>query len=224
MIRATSFCLCLGLCAVFNAAQATTQPSTEIVMYQQELGEGRKLVVTKEPVVLASALKDLLPPSIVDRANSAPTGFFSINVELRFASGQSLRLWSDHRAIHRERPTEYGEYQVLDVVVMPNRILLAMATVGSQIYLHEISVYGRTQSYGLPGLDWNLLAAAIPAPPGRLSAKWSYDERQKLVQIEVVDFLQETKQHTFFEQKGDAWEFVRVKQWQETVPATQPGK
>jgi len=35
--------------------------------------------------------------------------------------------------------------------------------------------------------------------------------------VKVTDFLQDTKQHTVFEQKDDQWEFVRVRQWQEKI-------
>lgn len=225
MFSEISFCLCLGFCGVFAAAQTTTRPSTEKVLYQQQFGEGQQLVVSKSPIVLASSIKNLLPASIIDRPVNPPTAFFSIDVEVRLTSGASLRLWSEHLPIHGrppEYPSEYDDYQVLDVGILPNRILLAMSTWGSQIYVYDITVYGQKAAVGLNPIEWSHLAAALPVTPGRLGAKFSYDEKQNKVEIEVTDFLQETKLHTKFRQKGTEWAFERVKQWEETVPATQP--
>jgi hypothetical protein len=218
--------LCLGLCRAFALAESstkpTTQPSTEKVLYRKQLGEERELVVVRGPVTPSSAVKDLILPSIVNRERHAPIGFFTIDLEIRSALNPPLRLWSQRGIAHAERPAESEDYQVLDLAVLPNRVLLVITT-GTTISLHDIAIYGGTRTEMLPNIGWSQLAAKIPAEPGRLSAKVSYDEVEKKVEVEVMDYLQDNKLHSVWRQKGsDEWTFEVVKRWEEKVPTTRP--
>jgi hypothetical protein len=192
------------------------QPEGEKVIFRKPLSDGRELVMVLEPIVPASALKDLIPPRVLVRM----LGYTSLNLMLHSPSNPPLRLWSVRYAIYRQ--SECDEIQVLDLLVKPDMIVVALAGPGSSIGLVKIG-FGTGEGFvDLPAADWSLLAAAIPATPGRLSAKIAFDENAKRVTVEVTDFLQDTKQHTSFTQANREWRFVRVKQWEEKVPATQP--
>lgn len=195
------------------------QPDAEKVLYRKPLSDGRELVVVQEPVVPASALKDLIASPAFDKM----LGYTCLDVMLRSPSNPPLRLWCRRYPLYPGRERE--EFQVLDLGVKRDLIVLAMAGPGSDIFLARIGFAGWSAPdaiAGLPGADWSLLGAAIPTKPGRLSAKIAFDESETQVSVEVTDFLQDTKQHTSFSQTKGEWKFVRVKQWQEKVPATQP--
>jgi hypothetical protein len=62
----------------------------------------------------------------------------------------------------------------------------------------------------------------VTPPAARVSAALSGESQKNQIAVEVVELLQNLKRHTVFLQKGDEWEFVRIKQWQEAAPMTQP--
>ncbi len=197
------------------------QASDERVLYKMALSEDQEMLVVQGPLVPASALKSLLSPQLLIRPLNSPTSCFSLSVELRGPRNQTLRLWS--RLCWTYRDGEHGEYHVLDLLSLPgrNQLVMTMSGPGSAIVISEIDLYrNATRSTTIPGAQWSLLAAAVPVTPGRLSAKLTHDEKDLRIRVEVTDDLEQTKQHTLFEQRGDEWVFVRAKQWQEKASAT----
>ena len=53
-----------------------------------------------------------------------------MNAELHFANLPSLRLWSQRCFIYNDSPSDY---EVLDALLLPNRIILAMGGPGREI-------------------------------------------------------------------------------------------
>lgn len=210
------FFFCILLSAVLSPNQMHAQPLGEKVLFRKALSDGRELVVIQEPMLPTPAMKDLMSADKLRQLS----GFFSLAVEVR-STETPLRLWSQLKGM--ERDSQYNEFQVLDLLVLPNRLIMTLSGSGSSISVIEIfRLSGPSRFTSLQGHDWSLIAVAGPFRPGRLGAKLSYNEEQKRIDVEVTDFLDQTKQHTLFEQKGDEWEFVRVKRWEEKIPATQP--
>jgi hypothetical protein len=218
LYRLPSIAAAAIIVATFTAHSLGAQPAAEKVLHRKPLSDGRELVVVLEPMVPASALKGLFTSPATDKL----LGLTTLNLVLHSPSNPPLRLWCRKCPLYFEREDE--QFQVLDLVVKPDLIVMAMVGPGSQIFVVKVGLFQRGPDAieTLRGADWSLLAAAIPTRPGRLSAKISFDETGKQVGVEVTDFLQDTKQRTVFAQKAGEWQFVRVKQWQEKVPATQP--
>jgi hypothetical protein len=206
------------LCAVSSlslilSSQVWADGSSERVLHRKTIPGDRELVVTQGPLVAATALAGIYAPPHGHQFS----GMFSLAVELHSPPAPPLCLWSQLRVCERE--AEYDEYEVLDLLVLPERLVLATGEAGSSIRLTEIRIASSTRGASLTGLPpWSLLGASIPNRPGRLGATLRFNDKQSRIEVEVTDHLQHTKQHTSFEQKPDAWEFVSVKQWQEDVP------
>jgi hypothetical protein len=212
------------ICLVMAAA-LSSGPSEERAggrqIFRRALQGDTQLVVIQEPMVSADAIKEFLPPGLINRPVHPPIGYFTMSIELRSGSSPPLAIWSQVGGVYYAG--QLDEYQVLDVLKLPaGRIALAMVGPGSSIVILDVSVTEAARQTSLASVDWSLLAAATPNKPGRLSAKFTYNPTVKRISVEVTDFLQDTKQHTLFEQKDEQWDFVRVKQWQEKVPATNP--
>lgn len=205
--------LLVALSAMVMLNSAVAEPASEKVLYREPLSGDRELVVIQGPMVPTSELAGLLSADVADRT----LGYFNIDVELRPKSMPPLRLLSHRYSVNYD--SEYEEYSVLDLLILPNRLVMVMGRSLSSIAILEVVLDGSpSRVSGLQGADWSLLAAAIPTPPGRLSAKLTYNENKERIEVQVTDFLQDTKQHTQFVQKGNEWEFEPVKQWQEKVP------
>lgn len=204
---------CVCFCAMLASAQPSTQPVSAVVLHHQRLAGGRELVVIREPLVAAAALGDLLPSGIVDRPLNAPTGFFSISVLLQVPNAPSLRLWSSTHPVHPRPagfPPENEDYQILDAMVLPNRVILVMSFWAGGIAVHDIAIYGDTRSTYLSTMA---LAARLPTEK-RLEAKLAYDEDHKSIEVWIIERSSDGKRvHTLFRQVRGSWEFDRVNQW-----------
>jgi hypothetical protein len=209
------FCVCVFAMVIPHQASAA-HPPREKVLYRKTLAEGRELVVVQESLVLVTRFKGLLSEHL--RGQTA--AFCSISVELRSGGQPPLRLWS--QLCRLERETEYNEFEVLDLLLLPDRVVVALAGQGSSIDIVEIAFGGPNRLNYLRGADWSSIPVSLPTRPGRLRTKLEYNEKEKRIEFQVTDSLEELKQHTLFYQKGNEWEFVPVKRWEEKVPATNP--
>lgn len=190
----------------------TTMPVTkEKVIYQKTLTGGGKLAVALDPKVEPALASDLLSAKRISRT----AYLFAIRLELRPPSGPSWLLWAGSGQARNR--SEYDEYAVLDMVVLPERIIWTLAAPGGSISVSDLDLVYGNRGASLPAVDWSLLAAAIPNTPGRLSAKLNCSDAKR-VEVEVTDHVQNMTRHSLFRQKPDKWEFERVKQWEETIP------
>lgn len=208
----------LGLVVLLAIEPALAQSTTEQVVYRKPLSATLSLLVVKGPIVKATALQDVLTPEVVRRT----AGYTTVDVLLQPSDQPPLRVWGQRFPLYE--PTDYDEFAILDSLLSNDQLILVISRPGSSISIVTISVglQSPDRSFTFPGVDWSLLAAAIPAEPGRLGAKLSFNEKTKRLQVEVTDTLQETRQHTLFEQNGEIWQFTRVKRWEEKIPASNP--
>jgi hypothetical protein len=199
---------------------ALTPPPAERIKYRKPLPGGRELVVVQQPVLQASVMNGLLSKAIHRRTS----GLYCVDLELRSPANPPLRVWSRQYVV--ERPWDDDAFHVLDMLVLSDRVVLVEATI--DIGIQEIWLTANEMGlspYNGPSragslLRWSMISAAIPAAPGRLSAKLAHNALLDRVEVQVTDFLENTKQHTSFVQKPGAWEFALVKQWRENVPPT----
>lgn len=185
------------------------------VLYRKPLSKDSELVVTEEPRIPVSDLTGLY---IASSKSSDVVSFTSLNIELRTASGATLRLWSQRGGF--DVVSVHADYEVLDILVQPNRIVAALAGPRSFIVIADVPLSGDSRHCGLSS-EWCQLGALVPTRPGRLHAKLSYDGTENRVEVEVTDSLGGRSQHTSYRQKRDEWDFAFFKQWEE-VPATRP--
>ena len=173
-------------------------------------------------MIPVTAFMDLLSPDTVKRPVNPMIGLSTLDAEIRFASGPALRLWSHKMPIYFDG--DYDQYAILDLVVLPDRVIFVQVSPGSLIGIWEVAFEGPPRGAGLGG--WSLLGAAVPAKPGRLGAKIAYDDQSKAIKVEVTDTIEGTCCHTSFAQKPGQWDFENVKRWEEQQvspkPATRP--
>lgn len=187
-------------------ANARPLPS-ENVLHRKALSDGKELVVIQQPAVPISTVMEFLPVELPDHV----VGLSCVSLELRSATASPIRLWSQmHPCL---KGSACNEYRVLDVLVLPNRILFATVDLGNPIWLHEVNLISPNRVTRVEGPDWNMLATAIPFTPERVTAKFNYDEKQNRVEILVTDSVNDKKWHSLFEQNRDEWRFTRIKQW-----------
>lgn len=202
-------------------------PSTDRILHQLKLSDGRELVVVRRAITPVSAMDDLFPPNFFRKGTNVATGIFEIELELRFPNSPALRLWSQRRVVYAEVPEDADDDRVLAMSVVSHRVVLVMANRGGVI-LYDIPFVpflqgGPPRVAGLSSVHCSLLAAAIPLKDGRFSANLKYDERDDALEIHVTDFMDTTKLHTVWRQKGKGeWAFDLQKRWEEKVPATAP--
>ena len=190
------------LLAVCATSPSRDDPSKVNVLRRVSLQGDREVVVQKGPVAGASALQDLLPKRLL---SPAVQGFFELSVVVRSKSSPSLTLWSHCYPVYLD--TDYDEFAVLDLLLLPNRVVIVFSTSLSSISVCDVGVCGLTRYAGLSGIDWSLLGAAIPAPPGRLAAKLDYDEATAKISVVVTDRVGDHEKITRFVQKDERWEF-----------------
>lgn len=213
-----SICLicCLTIMASNALADPTTQPARKEI-FSKAIQNGVKFVVAQEPMTPVAAIKDYLPSGLSDRPTHPPIGYFTLSAELHPDSSPPLRIWSDVITVYYDGAL--SEYEVLDIIKLPEgRIALVMAAPFGDIAVLDLSITGAAKRTSLRGIDWSLLAAAIPNKPGRLGAKLRSDGEGKPLQLEITDTLQDTRKITTFVQKPGIWEFARVSQRQEKLP------
>lgn len=184
----------------------------ETIMFQQQLPNSGILMVVQEPLIPRSTLIGLLSAD----TTRLVAGASCIKIIIRSPADEFHQLWSEMYIL--ERKEEYDEFQVLDILLLPDRLVMTLVMPSSMIAMIEVGFHDSDRFILLPPADWSLLGASIPAPSGRLGAKLNHNDEKKQVEVQVTDFLQDTKQYTIFAQKGGEWAFERVKQWQETVP------
>ena|SRR5581483_366942 len=218
-----SLCKRISLILILAAMGLDVRAQGEQTLYRKSMSDGREVVVMKSATMPVAALGDLLSPDPVNRrSHLAAVGFLSLSIEVHVPTKAPLVMWSLMFPLYSA--TADTEFGVLDLLVLPGRVVAAIASPDATIDVYDIPFGRVAQGAGLPAYEWSLLGAAIPAAPGRLGTKLNYNEGDKCIEAEVTDYLQNTKQHTLFRQKTDKWEFVQVKRWQETLPATRPVK
>jgi hypothetical protein len=194
---------------------ASTRPTDEKVLYRKPLGDGRELVVLQSAVVPPAGLKDMLSLSAPGGGTFYTAGFCSVDVELRSASNPTLRLWS--RPYELTSPAAYEKFEVLDLVVLPNQVVLALSVAASS---NPVAASSPTIGIAQIGLltpsryaeIWQPFATqAVPNPPPRLGAKLMYDEKRQIFEIDATLTVAGVSDHFPLEQKGTDWEFVQVK-------------
>src|SRR5688500_18029353 len=87
------------IAATFAAHPLRAQPVPEKVLHRKPLSDERELVVVQEPMVPASALKDLIASPAIDKM----AGFTSLNLMLHSRSNPPLRLWCFRYPLYPER-------------------------------------------------------------------------------------------------------------------------
>lgn len=206
----------MGVCMLFVGQCLGGQPRG-VVLRRLALTDGSELVMTKGAFVPVAALGNLLPPKWAEPTTRerVPLGYTSRSVEVRVADGGVFALWSGRYPLYLE--TDYDELQVLDAMLVSDRLVVAWSMPRSRIEIHVYSLSREDHIYRFEDSYWRMLGAALPARPGQLGAKLTYDPRNRRVQVHVTETLQGVRQHTFFEQKDDSNELVTVKRWQEDV-------
>ena len=217
-MNVTGYLSLLTAVAVLTISSTAIGASADKVVYRAPLPEGREVTVVKAAMVPGGVANDLLD---LPARDTTITGFCVFSVEIRPADGPPARIWSQMYPVYSEE--EFETYQFLDLLRRPGHLIIAMWGAGS-ISVFDIGIVGPSKD--APLTEWSLIAVTGPATPGRVGAKLSYDEKSKRVNVHVTDKLEDTCRHSLYEQKQDAWEFARLRQWDEKLatPTTQPGK
>ena len=165
-------------------------------------------------MVPATALKGLIYPYHLDDPVRRVGGFMSINAELTFPHKHSLRLWSTRRSVLSQ--SEYDKYQVLDVLALPDRFLVAMVDPAGVVFAAEINIFTGTQLADLFDRDWQ--QTEMTPLDAKWTAKWAYDDKTKQLTIETTETAAEFTAHRVFAQEGEKWDFKVVRRWTDHRP------
>jgi hypothetical protein len=188
------------------------------VIYRKATSEGQEIVVTQGPQIPVAHLAPFFSGNPEDDC-------FWLDVELRARGTRPVRLWSKLWWLSRD--LQYDDFKVFDLLVVDRQVILATGAT-STIDVVSIELPKPARVTYLVYADWGTLMvpSLIPHPGVKLDARLSYAIPQGRVQVEVIQqvhVMQSVKgvaQHTVFEQQKPDWEFARVKQWQEDIPAT----
>ena len=190
-------------------AVAMVAPASSLgkVLYQKTISEGVQLVMMQGDVVPTKYCVGFLPL----KAAQQTSHIFSLSLELHVASQPPVQLWSRVRAI--QGMEHYSEFHVLDLLALPDRVVMVMSEPGNGICLIDVKPFSQSSVAHLKPSAWSLVAAVLPDTPGRLGATLALNKETGRVEVEVTDSIDEARQHTLFEEKGGEWGFERIRQW-----------
>lgn len=147
------------LLASGSLASGTVDRSSRSI-YQKPIGESRKLQVNVGPLIPKSVLAPLLSERTAKRIN----GGARVQLTVEADEGGTHEVWSHLFLLEEE--SQHGEFQVLDILLLPDEILLAFVRPSSMIGIVRIKVGGPAEMTFLNPAKWSLLAALVPASPG----------------------------------------------------------
>jgi hypothetical protein len=213
--------LSIVLLVILSSCQMRAQASDEKVLYRKALSESGEIVVSQSQVVPLDGVNRLLPQDTARRLS----GCYTLSVDFQSRGKPPVRLWARMHGVAPDATDRDQEF--VDLLALPGRIVLAKIvrdpTSGFRLpTLIQIGLVSVSDDciYNLRGCDWSMTPGVNPAE--RVSLKLKYDENEKRVEAQVTQNILEMTRHTIFAQTGEKQEFVRVKQWDEKIPSTNP--
>lgn len=188
------------------------------ILYRRAISDQQTLLITKSQLFAVEELSPLLPREVGDTIK----GGFSLSVLLQAQQRPPLTLSS--RVWWLDRDVEFDDLEVLDVLVLPGRLVIVYAEAKRTIRVTQVGLYSFPDgSVSLKPADWSLVAAFNAPPERRLSARVTYDATRQEVEVAITDQVGRSRQHTTFVQEGEDWRFGRVRQWADE-PSSAPSR
>jgi hypothetical protein len=205
----------LFLSMALSENHLSAEAPDEKVLYRKAISEGQEIVVIQGPQISEATAKSLVRPEDTAGTN----GGFSLSVVLRVDGKPPVPVWS--RLFFSGQMWDFGDVEVLDLLVLPGRLVMATSHRKCIIDIDQIGLGQPDRRTALPS-NWGLVQAFIPPPGTQLSGKLFYDAKKDQVEIEVVETIEGRKQQTVYRQQDEEWRFLRVKQLPERGPTTKP--
>lgn len=195
------------LCAILAAAgcgsgQRDEKPVVSgVVVYRKKLPDNREIVVVRGPGMDATAMRGLLAPQTLAETME----MYPVRLEVR--SGTAPPFVVGTRLLRLSSIEQFSGFDTLDVLVDPNRIVVATAEFGGirlwRFDLLESSVALADLEFG----DWTNVAAPVPLDRQIVRVVLGHSRDGKGITAEVTDLRPDLPRPIVFEQVGDEWKF-----------------
>jgi hypothetical protein len=195
--------LAFGVMPVGRDVSSAKGADSEVVLFRKRLDDDRELVVVRGRSVPLTVMEGIIAISAENRKHI--TGVSSLRCEIHSATNGPLIV--AHRLIYDTIGRIGHRFQVLDLLVSPERIVIA-AIDGPLLVLWAITPMAAEANHCAWLNDWTRVAAMVPLDKTMVGAKLRTDDNGR-IHVEIDDLRSNSKRHTEYIQAPNDWTFAK---------------